>query len=50
MRLLSPAPGRSTTLDASGDRVGLSWLVTVRWTTLLAVFGTVMAWLSGLHQ
>jgi two-component system sensor histidine kinase RegB len=31
------------------DPVALSWLVTVRWTTVLAAAGTVMAGLSGLQ-
>jgi len=31
------------------DRVGLSWLVTVRWTSLIAVAGAVMAGLTGLQ-
>ncbi len=49
MPLLSPALVRPPDADNSSDPVGLSWLVTVRWTTLLAAAGTVMAGLSGLQ-
>ena len=33
----TPAPANTDSDDDSARRIGLSWLVTVRWTTLLAV-------------
>lgn len=49
MPVPSPASVRPAPADRPSDPVGLSWLVTVRWTTLLAAAGTVMAGVSGLQ-
>jgi two-component system sensor histidine kinase RegB len=43
-----PAPASTDSTDDSARRIGLSWLVTVRWTTLLAVGGVMAAGRSGL--
>jgi two-component system sensor histidine kinase RegB len=47
--LPSNSAGRPAGSPPAIDRIGLSWLVTVRWTALLAVAGTVMAGLTGLQ-
>src|SRR5688500_7870720 len=49
MPLFRPASAPPATAGDASDPVALSWLVTVRWTTLLAAAGIVMAGLSGLQ-